>query len=218
MIGEEAFLPKNSTTQVGLFTLQQLDYGALKFEAGARFEHTALSAQPVGDQAQFFGGKRNFDAFSGSLGASYGLTQDWRIGLNLSRTERAPAAEELFANGPHAGTEAYELGDPDFRLEKSWGVEAVLRGSGENYTFEASAYHTWFSNFIYEDLTGDVEDGLPVYAFRQADARYYGFEAQGTLTLAKIGSTRIVADALGDYVHHAGLHHGQCRSELPPLG
>ncbi len=216
VIGEEAFLPKNSTTQVGLFTLQQLDYGALKFEAGARFEHTALSAQPVGDQAQFFGGKRNFDAFSGSLGASYGLTQDWRIGLNLSRTERAPAAEELFANGPHAGTEAYELGDPDFSLEKSWGVEAVLRGSGENYTFEASAYHTWFSNFIYEDLTGDVEDGLPVYAFRQADARYYGFEAQGTLTLAKIGSARIVADALGDYVH-ANIVNVGAAPRIPPL-
>ncbi len=34
VIGEEAFLPKNSTTQIGVFTLQQLDYGALKFELG----------------------------------------------------------------------------------------------------------------------------------------------------------------------------------------
>ena len=216
VVGDEAFLPKNSTTQLGLFTLQQLDYGALKLEAGARYEHSDLSAQPGEDQDQFFSGSRSFDTFSGSLGASYGLTDDWRFGVNLSRTERAPAAEELFANGPHAGTEAYEVGNPDFKLEKSWGVEAILRGAGNNYTFEASAYHTWFSDFIYDDLTGEEEDGLPVYQFAQADARFYGFEAQGSLTLAEIGSTRIVADALGDYVHATIVGVGAA-PRIPPL-
>lgn len=216
VVGDEAFLPKNSTSQIGFFTLQQLDYGALKFEAGARYEHSDLKARPGSDQDQFFDGSRSFDAFSGSLGASYGLGGNWRFGVNLSRTERAPAAEELFANGPHAGTEAYEVGNPDFKLEKSWSVEAILRGSGENYTFEASAYHSWFSNFIYEDLTGEVEDGLPIYAFRQADARYYGFEAQGSLTLAKIGSAKIVADALGDYVHAKVVNVGPA-PRIPPL-
>jgi len=216
VVGDEAFLPKNSTSQVGLFTLQQLDYGALKFEAGARYEHTNLSANPLVDQSQFFDGSRTFDAVSGSLGASYALSDDWRVGLNLSRTERAPSAEELFANGPHAGTEAFEIGNPDFKLEKSWGVEAILRGKGTNYTFEASAYHTWFSNFIYEGQTGALEDGLPVYQSYQADARYYGFEAQGTLTLARFGDSKIVADALGDYVHANIVSVGPA-PRIPPL-
>lgn len=216
VIGEEAFLPKNSTTQVGVFTLQQLDYGALKFELGGRYEHTSLTANPLEDQEQFFAGQRSFDAFSGSVGASYGLTDSWRIGLNLSHTERAPAAEELFANGPHAGTQAYEVGNPDFNLEKANSVEAILRGSGDNYSFEASAYHTWFSNFIYEDLTGEEEDGLPVYAFNQADARYYGFEVQGSLTLAKLGDGKIVADGLADYVH-ANVKSVGPAPRIPPL-
>ncbi|MCJ2184313.1 TonB-dependent receptor [Novosphingobium sp. 1949] len=216
VVGEEAFLPKNATSQVGLFTLQQLDYGALKLEAGARFEHSVLSARPEGEQDQFYSGSRTYDAVSGSLGASYGLTDAWRVGLNLSRTERAPAAEELFANGPHAGTEAYEVGNPEFGLEKSWSVEAILRGSGSNYTFEASAYHTWFSNFIYDDLTGAEEDGLPVYQFYQGDAHYYGFEAQGSLTLGEIAGARIVADALGDYVHATIVGEGAA-PRIPPL-
>ena len=216
VIGEEAFLPKNSTTQVGVFTLQQLDYGALKFELGGRYEHTSLTANPLEDQEQFFAGQRSFDAFSGSVGASYGLTDSWRIGLNLSHTERAPAAEELFANGPHAGTQAYEVGNPDFNLEKANSVEAILRGNGDNYSFEASAYHTWFSNFIYEDLTGEAEDGLPVYAFNQADARYYGFEVQGSLTLARLGDGKIVADGLADYVH-ANIKSVGPAPRIPPL-
>lgn len=216
VVGDEAFLPKNSTEQWGLFTLQQLDFDRLKVEAGARLEHTSLSAKPLIDQPQFFGGDRSFDAFSASLGASYRFAGDWRFGVNVSRTERAPAAEELFANGPHAGTEAFEVGNPDFTLEKAVSAEAVLRGGGPGYTLEASAYHTWFSNFIYEDQTGALEDGLPVYQFRQADARYYGFEVQGTLTLAKIGDMEVKADALADYTHARIVAVGAA-PRIPPL-
>lgn len=216
VIGEEAFLPKNSTQQFGIFTLQNLDYGALKMEVGARYEHTELEAKPFEDQSQFFSGKRTFDTLSLSGGASYGLSQDWRLGMNVSRTVRAPSAEELFANGPHAGTQAFEVGNPDFRTERAVGLEAVLRGKGENYSFEASAYHNWFSNFIYEGLTGEEEDGLPVYQFAQAKARYYGFEAQGSVTLAKVGDMNIVADALGDYVHARIVDVGPS-PRIPPL-
>ncbi|MEJ5979213.1 TonB-dependent receptor [Novosphingobium sp. PS1R-30] len=216
VVGDEAFLPKNKTQQLGLFTLQQLDYGALKVEAGARFEHSTVSAAPGVDQPQFFTGERRFDAFSGSFGASYALAPGWRFGVNASRTERAPSAEELFANGPHAGTEAFEIGDPGFKSERAWSVEAILRGSGDNYTFEASAYHSWFSNFIYQDLTGAIEDGLPVYQFRQADARYYGFEAQGSFVLARIGDAKLGVDALADYVH-ATIEGSGPAPRIPPL-
>lgn len=216
VVGDEASLPKNSTQQFGLFTLQTLDYGAFKLEAGGRFEHSELQATPQAGQTQFFSGQRRFDTVSVSAGASYGLNAAWRVGLNLSRTVRAPSAEELFANGPHGGTQAFEVGDPDFRTERAYGVEATLRGKGERYTFEASAYHNWFSNFIYEGPTGAEVDGLPVYRFDQASARYYGFEAQGSLTLAKIGDAHLVADALGDYVHATIVGAGPA-PRIPPL-
>lgn len=216
VVGEEAFLPRNSTGQFGLFTFQQLDYGALKLEAGARFERTGQQAKPLPGQPQFFGGKRSFDAFSASAGASYRFAGNWRFGVTASRTERAPSAEELFANGPHAGTAAFEIGNPDFRKESSWGVEASLKGSGTNYHFEASAYHSWFRNFIYEDLTGAIEDGLPVYAASQADTRYYGFEVEGSLTLARFGAVRVVADGLADYVRATIAGVGPA-PRIPPL-
>jgi iron complex outermembrane receptor protein len=214
--GEEAFLPRNSTGQYGLFTLQQLDYGKVKVEAGARFERTDLEATPLPDQPQFYSGSRSFDAFSASLGGSYKLSDDWRIGLNVSRTERAPSAEELFANGPHAGTEAFEVGNPDFDLEKALSAEVILRGGGPGFTLEASAYHSWFSNFIYENRTGEMEDGLPVYQFLQADARYYGFELQGTATLARFGAAELVADGLADYTHATVKGVGPA-PRIPPL-
>lgn len=216
VIGEEAFLPKSSSRQIGLFTLQQFDLGAIKAEAGARYEHSSHSAAPLADQPQFFAGGRSFDTFSASAGASYTFAGNWRLGLNVSRTVRAPSAEELFANGPHAGTEAFEIGNPNFKPERSWGIETILHGKGSGYTFEGSVYHNWFQNFIYENATGAFEDGLPVYQSLQADARYYGFELQGSVTLMRLGAVELKADGLADYVHATITGDGSA-PRIPPL-
>ena len=212
--GDEAFLPRNETNQTGLFTVQQLDFGALKAEGGVRYEWSDLTAKNDPD-ARFFVGRRTFQALSGSLGASYGIGDSIRIGLNGSHTERAPSAEELFANGGHAGTQAYELGSPDFRLEKSWGLEATFHAHTDRVNFDASAYYNWFSNYISENQVDSAvceagaaqygaagrEVDLPCFQYQQAKARYYGFEADLSASLFTIGTTRINADVLGDYVH-----------------
>jgi iron complex outermembrane recepter protein len=201
VIGSEAFLPKHKSRQFGLFTVQQLDTGPVRIEAGARFEHSRLTSTPDLAQPLFFSGARNFSTFSASAGATFGFAPGWKLGLNLSRTSRAPAGEELFANGPHAGTQAFEIGDPDLRPERAWSIEAILRGGGENFSFEAHAYYNWFSNFIYDDRIGEIEDGLPVYQMRQANARTYGFEVQASAVLARFGEWKLSADGLADYVH-----------------
>lgn len=214
--GEEAFLPRNGTSQFGLFTLQQYDAGPWKLEAGARYERTRHTATPLPGQGQFFAGKVGYSAVSGALGAAYALTGDWKLGLNLSRAERAPAAEELFANGPHAGTESFEIGDPGLGKEAAWSIEAILRGGGPGYSVEASAYHSWFGNFVYSDRTGATQDGLPVYQARQADARLYGFEAQASAEVLRAGDWALTVEALADYVHATIAGSGPA-PRIPPL-
>jgi len=216
VVGDEAFLPRNSTDTVGVFTLQQLDFGRFKLEAGARYEHAMLKAMPGEDQAQFFGGERSFSAVSGSIGGSVALSEGWKIGLNLSHSERAPSAEELFANGPHAGTEAFEVGLPTLAKERANGIEAVLHGHGSNYDLEASVYYNRFSNYVDEFGTGELEDGLPVFQTGQGKARYYGFEVEGSYTLARLGDTQIVAEALADYVR-ANISDAGPVPRIPPL-
>jgi iron complex outermembrane receptor protein len=136
--------------------------------------------------------------------------------VNLSRTARAPSAEELFANGPHAGTEAFEIGDPALKTEKATSAEAILRAGGPDASLEASAYYTWFGDFIFDARTGAVQDGLPVFAGRQADARWYGFELEGKATLARLGGWKFSADGLADYVHATIDGYGPA-PRIPPL-
>lgn len=216
VIGDEAFLPRNSTEQVGLFTLQQYESGPLSVEGGARFEHTRQSSSPDASHPEFFDGSRTFNTFSAALGGAYDLVQGVKLALNASHTERAPSAEELFANGPHAGTSAFEVGDPDLKTERVWAVEGILRANLGEVRFEGSLFHNWYSNFVYEDRTGQIVDGLPEYRIRQATARLYGFEAQVDATLVRSGAWKLTANALTDYVR-ADIDAVGPAPRIPPL-
>ncbi|MBO9624280.1 MAG: TonB-dependent receptor [Sphingomonas sp.] len=215
IVGDEKFLPRNESNQYGLFTLQSLDFGALKAEGALRYEHNDLRAQADADIGNPLL-DRSFDSFSASLGASYALGSGLRFGLNLSRSERAPTAEELFANGPHAGTQAFEIGNPDFTTEKAWGAEATLKGSGDGWNLSAAAYYSWFKDYIFDAPTGAVEDDLPVFQYNQADARYYGFEVEGSARLGTVGGFTLNADALADYVRAEVVDQGPV-PRIPPL-
>ncbi len=219
VIGEEKFVPKNTTSQFGVFTLQSFNLGSLRAEAGGRYERSVLEARADAD----LGNpdiRRTFDAYSGSLGASYALADGVRVGLNLTHSERAPSAEELFPNGPHAGTQAFEVGDPTFAKERSNGAELTFKAQGDGYALNLSGYYSDFSNFIYDQRTNDVEDGLPVFQFLQDDARYYGFEVEGSARLAQFGSTSIVIDGVADYTRATitdGANDGRPVPRIPPL-
>ncbi|MGL6043198.1 MAG: TonB-dependent receptor, partial [Sandaracinobacteroides sp.] len=211
-VGEEAYIPLNLTDQLGLFTVQSLDLSAFTLEAGARYEHSDVSSAPIGVS-------RNFDAFSGSLGISVPLGRGLRFAASLAYTERAPAGEELFANGAHAATGTFEIGDVDLKKERSFGVEALLRGRGEGWRFELSGFFNRFNNFIFLNPTGldDPESELPVFVYAQAGARYWGFEAEGAVTLLKSGGTAFDVTALVDYVQADILDGGGNAPRIPPL-
>lgn len=197
IVGEEKYLPRIRAENFGLFTVQSLDRGVWRAEAGGRIERATAKADADVDlgTAQ---AKRSFTAVSGSLGAAYEVTPGWRMGVNSSYTQRAPSAEELFPQGPHAGTQAYEVGDPNLAKEVSKGLEFTLRGKGSGFSLSASLYHSWFSNYIYELPNGEREDGLPVFEFQQNKARHYGAEMEASLGLGTIGDFAFNLDVVGD--------------------
>jgi iron complex outermembrane recepter protein len=217
IIGEEKFLPKSETQQYGLFTLQSFDLGAFRAEAGGRVERSILAANAddtIGNPDL----RRTFTAVSGSLGGSFEVLSGWRIGFNGSYTQRAPSAEELFANGPHAGTQAFEVGNPNFTKEKSTGIEATLRGKGDGYSLSASIFNSAFKGFIFESPNGDIDDdsGLPIFQFAQADARYYGAEFEASVRLAQLGGYTINFDSIGDFTR-AKIKGGGDIPRIPAL-
>ncbi len=190
-IGAEAFVPRNLTDQFALFILQEWTLGSLGLEAAARYETTDVRAPELGIS-------RSFDTFSGALGANYDISDSAKIGLSVARAVRAPSAEELFSNGPHIATQAFEVGDANLKREASWGAEASFKLKTDAFSFNLTGYSNWFDNFIYSEATGEEEDELPVFQYFQRDARVWGFEAEASARLAQIGGFNIVGDVVAD--------------------
>ncbi|MFA9201838.1 MAG: TonB-dependent receptor [Cypionkella sp.] len=207
--GAEAYVPKNATEQLALFTLQEFSLDPVQLELAGRYEATTVESQIVGFD-------RSFDTFSGALGLAYETPGGLRVGVTGSRAERAPSAEELLSNGPHIATQAFEVGDPALEVEGAWGLEAYARGTIGAGTISLAAFKNWFDDYIYLAETGDEEDGLPVFVYRQSDATYYGIEGEISYPLIRSDAFSLIADVRGDYVR-ATLADGTPVPRIPPL-
>ncbi|MEI6419039.1 MAG: TonB-dependent receptor [Sphingomonadales bacterium] len=214
-VGAEAYIPANQTRQLGLFTLQEFDLGALRAEVGGRFEHADVRSDVAMRD-------RQFNSLSVSAGVSAALGGGFRLALSGSRSERAPAAEELFADGPHAATQAFEIGNPNFSKERQLGAELVLRGQSETkgvgaWRMDVSGFVNRFDNYIFLNPTGAEEDELPVFQYSQADTRFWGIEAEAAVTVARLGSTDIGLVGQLDYVNAQLLGNRGPVPRIPPL-
>lgn len=208
-IGAEAFVPPNKTKQFGLFTLQEFTAGNLDAEVALRFDTAQL-------RADILGINRSFNNVSAAFGVGYHIG-DLKIGANLSRTGRAPAVEELFSNGPHIATQAFEVGDPLLKSERAWNGELYARYDTPGTAFNLTLYTNRFDNFIYEAETGNVEDALPVFQYFQNDAKVWGVEFQGSQKVASFGDVDLKVDAVADYTR-AKISGGAGNiPRIPPL-
>ena len=213
--GEEKLLPDSRQKQFGLFTLQSLERGPLRLAAGVRYERSKLTARPdvdIGNPAL----SASFNTLSLSAGATHTLGGGWKAGVNVARSVRAPSIEELFANGPHAGTQSFEVGDPALDPERSLGFEASIKKTAGPLTLTATGYYSRFANFIYQAPTGEIEDNLPVYAYRRGGAKYYGFEFEAD---AKLGTALGVdwgSKGVADYTRATIKGFGPA-PQIPPL-
>jgi iron complex outermembrane receptor protein len=104
---------------------------------------------PTLAQPQFWSGTRDFGAVSASRGIVEGGA-GWTLGVSV----RAPNARLRPRNClPTARTPARRplKWATNLKNERATSVEALVRGGGDAYSIELSAYHSWFADFIYED-------------------------------------------------------------------
>ena len=193
--GEEAFVPPSETRSSALFLYEEAPGERVIWQFGARIEDqqvkpVAVSGLPL----------RSHTSASFSGGLVWKLPAGYSVALSASRNERAPNAQELFADGPHAGTGAYEVGDSTLGTERATGLDLSLRKRTGRLTGVATVFVTDFDGYIFEEPTGTETDGLPVYAFVQRDARFHGAELELIAHLHETGGhvldLRLTADTV----------------------
>lgn len=229
--GEEAFVPDSELTSVGVFLLERRDVGAWHVELGARYEHQSAESGAL---------DVTHDLYNGSLGARWAFHADHHLGFAWTHAQRAPAIEELFANGAHLATNTFEIGDPGLDEETSNNVDVSLARTSGRWTWTVNAFYNRIDDFVFlreNDLNGDgiadrVEpdfdgdpanvvdadetDELLLVNHAQADAEFWGFEAESVLDIFDDARGHLDVRVWGDYVR-ARLLDGGDLPRIPPL-
>jgi len=190
--GEEAFVPDTGTKNIGLFVLQEKQFGPFKLELGGR--HDQVKLDPTGDYRA-----RKFDATNLSAAGIWTLNDAVDLRFGIDSSERAPTNEELYAAGAHIATRSLEIGDANLKTERGQRVELGIHTHSDRVDFSASIYQTRFKDFIYLAETGVVES-LPVRLWTQQDATFKGAEAEALFHLFEGNAGDWDLRVFGDYV------------------
>ena len=238
--GAEAFAPFSQTRQTGLFVYEEYATSWGKLSLGGRVDAVKVSSLGNPQISRFTPASRDFKPKSLALGGLWNSTPNWQLTTNLASTERAPKDYELFAQGPHVATRAWETGDVALGKEKSTSLDVGATWKSGAHNFTANAYVHRFKNYIGlastgnsygkeqgnlnpQDLDADgIDDNnpknaiLPELAYSGVRARFVGLEASGNIRVLEGESTLDLA-LRGDMVRAKNVSSGQNLPRIAPV-
>jgi iron complex outermembrane receptor protein len=175
---------------------------------------------------------RRFTPKSAAIGFLQDLPWDLVGSVTAQYVERAPRAPELLSRGVHEATETFDIGNPNLKIEAAKTVEIGLRRPRGQFRFEATAYYTRYSNFIFRNLTGETCDtdvttctGAPFFGaggdlnqaiYSQRDATFRGGEFQSQLDVAPLWNGTFGIENQFDVVR-ATFADGTNVPRIPPV-
>ena len=195
VLGGEAFLQPTDTLAVAGFLFEEVKLNPVRLQFGVRVESDSVSinsSDPALTSLTSPSQKdQDFLPVSGAAGAIYDFAKDWQLALNLTYSQRAPTAEELFARGPHDATFQFIIGDPNLDVEINRSVDLNLRKTAGRITGFLSGFYTSYDGFIDFTPTGEIEDNLQVFIYTPKNATFYGGEGRVDFHLLPLSITKI---------------------------
>lgn len=169
-LGAEAYVQPTLTRRVAAFLIEEYRSGNWRFDAGLRQEWQQIEVDAAAPDRRHRGS-------SASLGAVWDFAPEYALAATLSRAQRLPTAEELYADGLHLATRTLERGNAALEAETSRNLDLSLRKHSGDTTFTLSAFHNRVADFIHA-RTLDAVDGLQLIEYAQRDATFTGVEGR----------------------------------------
>lgn len=187
--GSESFVPRTRTESTGLFLLENYHWNDWRFELGARQEWQKVT--PQSGAAPAYDGS----ATSLSAGATWNFVPGYAASLSVSRSQRQPNAQELYARGVHFATLTYERGNSGLGKETAHTIDVGLRKIDGDLRFAVNAFASRIDGYIYGNTLDQHED-FRLIEYTQGDASFTGLEAEASYRLSRNLSVAV----FGDYV------------------
>ncbi len=211
--GSQGNPPTNDYVLSG-FLLEEVEVGALRVQAGARYDWHRVVPHPLEPDDAVRA--RTFGAISGSIGGLYEIGRGVRVGASVARAFRAPDLTELYSEGPHLAVYRDERGNPDLEEEIGVGMDAFVRLTRDRVQAEAAVFRNQIDNYIYAENTGTPsprDPSINIYRYVGGDALLTG--AEGSITVNPI--RYLVAEGTVSYVRAELRTTGESLPQIPPL-
>ncbi|WP_370307657.1 TonB-dependent receptor [Sinimarinibacterium flocculans] len=235
-VGEEAFVPPVVTRGLGLFLVESRKIAGHEFEIGARVDQ--VEHEPQSDALA----DTDFTPLSLSTGINFLFGDHLHLRVNLQRAQRAPAAEELYAFGPHLATLAFERGDAALDVETANNLDLSFGRDRGRWTWEVGAFYNRINDYVFlrevdeglnadgsgtpssdgvadrvdESGTFEADGELLLVDVTQQDAEFYGAEIWLRHQLIDEGPLRLALRGFGDTVRGRLKSDGQNLPRISP--
>jgi iron complex outermembrane receptor protein len=171
-------IPNYDTYTAGAYLISKLIKDNYVLEGGIRYDHKYLDALGYNGNQELYGGTQTFDNISVSLGAVLHVTSSLSLRSSLGSAWRPPTASELYSNGLHHGSAAYERGNKDLTSEKSFKWTSSAEYHTERLAVDFSIFYNHIDQYIYLQPAGELYESIrgvfPTYDYVQTDARFTG--------------------------------------------
>lgn len=179
-IGGYVFNPPSKSLKTALFIYENIELDKWAFEFGMRYNYDNILPEYEKYAKIGFIRNREFNTWSLSFSGLYNLTEVCEVGLNISKSSRAPTIEELYSEGPHLAAYSYEIGNPELDDEAGVSAELFFSIQRNNISLNLSFFRYDIYNYIIPRNTGEInfQTFLPIYQTFGVDAVLQGFEHQ----------------------------------------
>jgi iron complex outermembrane recepter protein len=192
-------IPNYKLFDIGAYAIVDKDFDKLTLSGGLRYDLRTITGQQMwlsnysissqeqvapntpGAYEQFPPFSQTYNGFSGSIGATYQLPDHNYLKVNLARSYRAPAINELTANELDPAN-VFKIGDPNLKAEQGYEVDVAYGNNGRDVGFELDGFYNHISNFIFADRLGSVFGGDSI----QLGAPVYKYQGDNTAVLTGI--------------------------------
>ena len=222
--GEEATIPQTEIANYGLFAVETLVTDPLIYDFGFRIEPQSVT--PAASSGYV---ARNFLPVSGSVSGLWKVDSSNDLSLAFTESQRGAQAQELYVNGVHHATRAFEIGNPNLNMETSFNLELGYTFKQDWVDAQFNLFNNWVNDYIYSQYTGELyghEEGagdhdhggeLPILQIEQANAVFKGFEANLLFPLMENSYGLLDLTLFGDYTRGTLSAGNGNVPRMPPL-
>jgi len=156
--------PQTEESFVSFYGFQDKSFENFDFLSSFRLGYLKVNPKNI-DDIQYINldssqvKNRDFKTVSFSFGLRKKINK-FEYNLWFMHTMRPPRVEELYSDGPHLGTYAYEIGNPELEVEKIYGWEHAINYKNEAINLSLITFSN-YSPYYYEiTKMGDCPEAL----------------------------------------------------------